>query len=308
LAEIPEFPEFKPIQLEDREFIQEILSGYKPQTSEWTFTNLFIWRLHYGFQWSIHQDWLLLLCSTEDHKSCAFQPIGPSPRSQIVRMLLKWLGKEKGEKNPKIERADKRLISELNGASDLLIEPTRDHFDYVYRTEDLIRLVGRKYHSKRNHVNQFSASHSFSYAPLNQEHVKECLDLTETWCRWHRCEDDMNLLNEWEAIRQALGNFHALDLHGGVILIDGKVEAFTIGEMLNEQTVLVHIEKANPEIKGLYAVINQQFCEKTWKSVAYVNREQDLGEEGLRKAKLSYYPDHLEEKFRIRLTSEGGTT
>jgi hypothetical protein len=306
LAELPEFPEFKPVQLEDREFIQDVLNRYKPQTSEWTFTNLFIWRFHYGFRWSKYGDWLLFLSTSNGDESFAFQPIGPSPRPQVVRMLLKWLGEEKGEKNPRIERADKRLISELNGASNLLIEPTRNHFDYVYRTEDLIRLAGRKYHSKRNHVNQFSDSHSFSYAPLNDEHVKECLDLTETWCRWHRCEDDMNLLDEWEAIRQVLGNFRALGLSGAVISIDGKVEAYTLGEMLNDQTALVHIEKANPEIKGLYAVINQQFCEKSWRNVSYVNREQDLGEEGLRKAKLSYYPDHLEEKFRIRLTSMDG--
>ena len=303
MAQLPEFPEFKPVQLEDRGFIQEILNIYKPQTSEWTFGNLFIWRLHYGFQWSMFRGWLLLLCTADGDESYALQPIGPPSRLQLVRMLLQWLGEEKPDKNPRIERADQRLVSELNGVSDLLIEPTRDHFDYVYRTEDLIQLAGRKYHSKRNHVNQFLRSHSFSYAPLGDEHLKECLDLTETWCQWHRCEEDMNLLDEWEAVRQALGNFRALKLRGGVILMEGRVEAYTLGEMLNDQTALVHIEKANPEIKGLYAMINQQFCEKTWRNVSYINREQDLGEEGLRRAKLSYYPDHLEEKFRISLIS-----
>ena len=113
----------------------------------------------------------------------------------------------------------------------------------------------------------------------------------------------MNLLDEWEAVREALNHFSALRLQGGVILMGSEVEAFALGELLNNETAVVHIEKANPEIPGLYAVINQQFCEKSWQDVPYVNREQDLGEPGLRKAKLSYYPEHLEEKFRIRLTS-----
>ncbi|MGB7061045.1 MAG: phosphatidylglycerol lysyltransferase domain-containing protein [Candidatus Zixiibacteriota bacterium] len=299
----PQFPEFKPIQLQDRNIIQEQLWRYQPDTSEWTFTNLFIWRSHYGFQWSMYRDWLLVISATRDNPCYALQPVGASPRSEIVRMLLRWLKDERGEEDPRIERADKRLVSELEGETDLSIEPIRDQFDYVYRTDDLIKLAGRKYHSKRNQVSQFLRSHSFSYAPLADQHVKECLNLTETWCEWHRCEEDMNLLDEWEAVRSALNNFSALSLKGGVILIEDKVEAFALGELLSDQTALVHIEKANPEIKGLYAIINQQFCEKAWPDISFVNREQDLGEAGLRKAKESYYPHHLEEKFTIRLSS-----
>lgn len=303
MADPPEFPEFRPIQLEDRDFIREHLWRYQPDTSEWTFTNLFIWRSHYGFQWCVYRDWLLVISVIEGNRHFALQPVGPPPRLEIVRMLLQWLKDERGEEAPRIERADRRLVSELEGATDLSIEPTRDQFDYVYRTEDLIKLAGRKYHSKRNHVNRFHRSQSFSYAPLAEEHVKECLDLTETWCEWRRCEEDMNLLDEWEAVRQALANFDTLKIQGGVIIMEGRVEAYALGELLNDQTALVHIEKANPEIKGLYAIINQQFCEKSWQDVPYVNREQDLGEPGLRKAKLSYYPHRLEEKYTIRLSS-----
>ena len=298
----PQFPEFRPIQLEDRDFIQELLWRYQPDTSEWTFTNLFIWRSHYGFQWCVYRDSLLVISAAEGSPCYALQPVGASPRSEIVRMLLRWLKDERGEADPRIERADQRLAAELEGATDLSIEPTRDQFDYVYRTEDLIKLAGRKYHSKRNHVNRFRGSHSFSYAPLTQEHVKECLDLTETWCEWRRCEEDMNLLDEWEAVRQALANLNALKLRGGVIIMEGRVEAYALGELLNDQTALVHIEKANPQIRELYAIINQQFCEKSWQDVPFVNREQDLGEPGLRKAKESYYPHHLEEKFIVRLS------
>jgi hypothetical protein len=296
----PEFPDFKPIDIEDRDFIHEILWRYQPQTSELTFTNLFIWRSHYGIRWSVYQDWLIIF-SAANNGFFAFPPIGPSSRLDVVRLLLQWLKKERKEKEPRIERADKILVSEIQGATDLLIEPTREHFDYVYRSEDLIQLAGRKYHSKRNHIYQFRRKYSFAYSPLSQELVKSCLALAESWCEWHRCEEDMNLLDEWEAARQALDHFEDLRIEGGVIQIENKVEAFALGELLNQRTGVVHIEKANPEIPGLYALINQQFCEKIWRNVPYVNREQDLGETGLRKAKLSYYPDHLVEKFTIRL-------
>ena len=301
----PIFPRFKEIQLEDRNLFKEILWQYQPRTSEWTFTNLFIWRFHYGFQWSLLKDWLILLGRNDPQGSFALMPIGPPSRLGITRVLLEWLRDEKGEKNPRIERGDQQLIDEFAGQSDLLITPTQEQFDYVYRTEDLIELAGRKYHSKRNHIHKFLQSFSFTYASLNKEFLPACLDLSGLWCEVHRCEEDLNLLGEWGAVREALTTFQALQIQGGVILIQNRVEAFTLGELLNDQTSVVHVEKANPEIPGIYTMMNQQFCEKTWRDVRFVNREQDLGDEGLRRAKLSYHPDHLSEKFQIRFAEHG---
>ncbi|HEY9074330.1 MAG TPA: phosphatidylglycerol lysyltransferase domain-containing protein, partial [Desulfobaccales bacterium] len=105
-----------------------------------------------------------------------------------------------------------------------------------------------------------------------------------------------------EAVKAGLINFHDLNLQGGVIEIDGRVEAFTLGELLNNETVVVHIEKANPLVQGLYTAINQEFCRHSWSQVPFINREQDLGLPGLRMAKMSYHPHHLVEKFRIQLT------
>jgi hypothetical protein len=301
----PQFPQFKPIQLEDRGTIQGILDAYQPDTSEWTFTNLFIWRSHYGFQWCLHRDWLVVLSSIGGREPCLFQPVGPSGRAEIVHMLLRWLREKRRVAEPRMERADGRLISELQSPTDLIVEPTRDHFDYLYRTPDLIALSGRKYHSKKNHLNKFRSEHVFTYEPMAERHVGACLDLAETWCRWRRCEEDMGLLDEWEAVDTALKNLNALRLQGGVILTDGRVVAFALGELLNPQTAVVHVEKADPEIPELYAVINQQCCENLWPNVPFVNREQDLGEPGLRKAKLSYNPDRFAEKFRVRLVDGG---
>jgi len=220
----PEFPQFKPIQLEDRSFIREILWHYQPQTSEWTFTNLFIWRSHYGLRWSMYKDWLMVICKTDTDGFYAWQPIGPPSRLLVTRMILDWLREEKREKKPAIERADQRLVSEIEGDSEILIEPTRDQFDYVYRSRDLIELAGRKYHSKRNHINRFLQSYSFTYAALSDGHLKACSELAGTWCELRRCEEDLNLLGEWEAVREALTHFRTLSIQGGVILIGNKVE------------------------------------------------------------------------------------
>jgi len=303
MTTIPEFPQFKSVQLEDRDFIREVLRKYGPQTSEWSFTNLFIWQSHYEFEWTMYRDWLIVMGRGQENDTYALQPMGPPSRMEVTRMLLNWLGEEKGELSPRIERADQRIVSEIGGDKAFLIEPARDQFDYVYRSKDLIGLAGRKYHAKRNHINKFRRSHAFTYLPFATEHLKACLELTESWCELRRCEEDLNLVGEWEAVRQALTHFEALEIVGGVILIEDQVKAFALGELLNDEMATVHIEKADPEIPGLYAVINQQFCENSWSDTPFVNREQDLGEPGLRKAKLSYYPDHLKEKFQIRLAT-----
>jgi len=298
----PEFPEFKPVELGDRDLIHDRLWNYQPTNSELTFTNLFIWRNHYNFLWSLYEDWLIVLGSDPNGEPYVLTPIGPPNRHAVVVKLLNWLHEARGVHRAAIERADQRLVAELQGNPDFVIEPLRDHFDYVYRTEDLIQLQGGNYRAKRNHINYFLRSYGFTYEPLNGVHKNACLDLMDVWCDVRRCEDDLSLSSEWEAIREALANFEGLNVAGAVILIHGKVEAFTIGELLNKESVVVHIEKANMDIRGLYAMINQQFCEKQWQNVPWVNREQDLGEPGLREAKLSYNPDHFVEKFRIRLS------
>jgi len=297
----PVFPRFKPLTLADREIFRKILWDYQAETSELSFTNLFIWQSHYGYQWSLDRDRLLVVSATAGGEAWALPPVGPSPRVDLCRQVLAWLRDECGVANPAIERADPRLAAELAGHPDFVVEPMRDHFDYVYRTDDLINLAGGKYHAQRNHINSLARSHRFRYEPLGEEHLSACLYLCARWCQIKRCECDLSLMGEWEAIGAALANYQALQLEGGVILINDRVGAFSCGELLNKATAVIHLEKADPELRGLYAVINQQFCRQAWADVPFVNREQDLGEAGLRTAKMSYHPHHLVEKFRVRL-------
>lgn len=298
---IPEFPVFKPLELADRRIIQDSFSNYQPETSELNFTNLFIWRECYKPMWCFHDKNLLLVSEPPGAQPYAFSPIGISQRSRVVLDMMNWLRENREVSRPRIERTDKRLAHELGQSPMFTIEPQREHFDYLYLREELINLSGNKYHSKKNHMNAFRRNYEFEYRPLTQELLPLCKEMASAWCILRHCEDDMSLTGEWEAVNEALEHFGELHLVGGAILISGKVEAFSIGERLNPETVVVHVEKANPEIRGLYAAINQQCCEKAWGKVTYINREQDLGNEGLRQAKLSYHPVRLVEKFRIAL-------
>jgi hypothetical protein len=300
MSELSPFPFFKPLELVDRGVIQPRLWAYQPQTSELTFTNLFIWRASYRISWCMAGEHLLFL-SEDNPTPFALPPVGPEPRAEICRRLLTWLNKDKGAPDPFIDRADPALAAALAGRPGFVVDPVRAHFDYVYRAENLIHLAGRNYHDKRNHLNSFRRSYRASYEPLGPGHLADCFALAENWCRLKRCQEDLMLMGEWEAVREALRHFQDLELTGGVIRINGRVEAFTLGELLNRETAVIHIEKANPEIRGLYPAINQQFCEQAWSQVTFINREQDLGEPGLRAAKESYNPHHLVEKFRIRL-------
>ncbi len=297
------FPDFRPLGLEDRELIREFLWRYQPDTSELTFTNLYIWRSLYRWKWSTVGEWLLFLQEKEGQEPSLLAPVGPSPRLEVSRMGLGFLRNERGVRRPRIERADARFISEISSAPELVVTPEREHFDYLYQTADLVSLKGSKYHAKRNHISRFLEDHgaSFRFVPLGPENLELCAAFQEGWCEWRRCDEDMNLRDEWTAIREGLADYPALKVEGAAILIGDRVEAFTFGELLNEQTAVVHVEKANPEMPGLYTMINQQFCQKYWSGVAFINREQDLGEEGLRKAKLSYHPVRLVEKYRVEL-------
>ncbi len=177
----------------------------------------------------------------------------------------------------------------------------RANSDYIYLSSDLAALAGRKFHQKKNHVNSFRKTYpGYQYLPMDSSMAEECIAFAQNWKDQRELaeeQDDESLRCELCAIKEALNNFDALGIKGGVILIDGKVEAMTFGEQINHDTAVIHVEKANPAIRGLYATINQEFCQREWSNVRYINREEDMGIEGLRKAKESYNPVFLLNKY-----------
>ena len=298
------YPEFKPLSLEDREQITLCFRTSPPVTSELTFTNLFMWRHHYHFQWCFSADTLLIVGQTGDEPLFGLPPIGEGNLAPAFEQLLDYLGRH--AQRPEIRRLPELLAQSYAGSLPLEVIPDPANSDYVYRTESLINLSGRKYHRKRNQINQFRKEYSYRYQSLERDLIEACLDLEEHWCRLRSCVENPALHSEEMAIRQALLHFDQLDCLGGVILVDEKVVAFSLGEELNPDTAVIHLEKANSEFTGSYAVINQEFCQNVWSGFTYINREQDLGEPGLRQAKLSYYPDHMSNKVILRASPTGG--
>ena len=183
---------------------------------------------------------------------------------------------------------------EFPGSFDYRLD--RDYFDYIYSRQELAELKGKNFQPKRNHVNKFKRTYNYKYTPLTVDLIPHCLELEEKWCEEHDCEEEESLINERKALNIALRNFDALGLVGGALWVDDEIVGFTYGAPVNHDTFAVHIEKADSHIDGSYNILNQEFARHIPEQYVYLNREEDLGIPGLRKAKLSYRPVILLEK------------
>ena len=196
-------------------------------------------------------------------------------------------------------KEDKALLEMFYGER-AKISTDRDHYDYIYSREKLCTLAGKKLHAKRNYINRFKTG-NWSYEPITQANLPDCRVMQQEWCKTNNCCTDADKRDECCAVQQAFRHFDELGFTGGCLRQDGQVVAYTIGEPLNSNTFIVHIEKAFADIPGAYPMINQQFVEHAMKDFEYVNREDDVGDEGLRKAKLSYYPERLLEDYIVEI-------
>lgn len=287
---------YRELDLTHRAEIEAFLKADPPDASELTFTNLYIWRAWYRPFWRVAGDGLLMILAPEGRAPLGLPPVGGNKAEALAALTGDLL---KIAPQAAIHRIDQTAVDQYVDPERFEILADRDNSDYVYLTEDLGKLAGRKFHKKKNHVNKFYKSNEFEFRPLSGETINLALDLQEDWCSMRACAADRSLNQEDLAVHQALIRAAELGWQGGAILMDGKVEAFSLGEELNPETTVCHVEKANPNIPGLYAVINQQCCLHAWPGRKYMNREQDMGRDGLRRAKESYHPDHLVEKFII---------
>ncbi|MBW1787857.1 MAG: DUF2156 domain-containing protein [Deltaproteobacteria bacterium] len=288
---------FKPIDIGDADLFRSFLRQDPPRISELTFTNLFMWRERYRPVWRRWRDCLLIILQSEEGGVFGLQPVGTGDKASAIGVLLDELVRLGA--HARVCRVDETFVKAHVDPDRYIATADLDNSDYVYRASDLTALSGRRYHRKKNLVNRFRRENVFRYRPLDLELVECFLEMQENWCAMRSCLEEPDLKSEDYAIHQVLTHFEELRFEGGAIEIDGRLEAFSLGEPLNRDTAVIHIEKANPEITGLYAAINQQFCEHAWGAMAYVNREQDLGIEGLKKAKSSYNPHHIVNKYTV---------
>lgn len=293
---------FQPLVKEDKAIFDEFFKNRYYENSHFNFTNLFMWRSAYQIMWAV-EDQVLYLKATWEEEEFALQPIGPEEKMQ--QAIANWVAYFQEKNKPFfMYGVEKSMVLELEKYSEaeFIIEEDRDNFDYVYHSEDLIHLAGRKYHSKKNHLNSFKKSYpEAEYKPITEELITQCKLNINGWYKKHGTFDDPILTTERNAIIEVLNNFDYLNLQGGALILDHRVVAFTFGEELNTDTAVIHVEKADPDIRGAYSAINQGFVEAAWSHLTYINREEDMGLEGLRKAKNSYKPIKMIEKFNVKV-------
>ncbi len=291
----------KPLTIDDRETIMSFLESFEVQASEISFTNLFMWRHHYHFHYTTEGEYLFLIRQKEDGSRSYSQPIGDRKNERAMIGALEKIQQREGTvRLLKVDRPFKETLERhLPGAR---IEAERDAFDYLYRFTDLRDLPGNAYHKKRNHINQFlKLELEHTVLPLEQHLISDVLDYTDRWLQMHPQREDAGLIAENRAIHEALTHYEDLEYHGAVLYVEGRVKAFTLGEALNRDTLVIHIEKADTDLPGLYPLINQRFLQMQTRAFERVNREQDLGIEGLRRAKESYHPVGFVEKYTVEL-------
>ncbi len=284
---------WKKIDIEDKQLLDGYLKNTGSEISELSFTNLFLWQPGQDIRYREMDGFLVIRDGLKDYRY--FFPVGTGDLAQVINHI-----REQHEGGPLGFRClDESMKDALEKAmpGKFTITHTPDRDDYIYSVQDLIDLPGRKYRNKRNFVLGFQRDYNFAYHRLTAGTVDLVVHSQLEWCNERNCEHFADLHREKLGIMRVLEHFEDLDYVGGYIEVDEKVQAFTFGEAISDDMVVIHIEKANDRIRGLYQFINQHFLEQEWKDYSFVNRECDLGIEGLSKAKQSYKPERLIRKY-----------
>ncbi len=286
---------FKPINIEDKELITSFTLRSNNQNCDFSFANMCSWRFLYDSEFTIVGD-MLLIRFYIDGRVVYMMPVGEGDMKKSI-LLLERDSLSKGHPLCLLGVTPESVdVLEQLFPDDFKFIPERDYSDYIYLRDDLVYLQGKKYQAKRNHINRFKNEYDFLYKPITADILSDCLALESEWCRQNGCEGDEALQDERKSLAYSLLHFSELGLTGGAIWINGQIAAFSFGMPINHNTFGVHVEKADISFEGIYAVMNQQFALHIPEQYMYVNREEDLGIPGLRKAKLSYHPAILLEK------------
>lgn len=290
---------FKRVDLKDWELIQKYLVMSDYQESNHNIINLLMWNKVYPL-WMKEGDGWLVLVGVHQGEWFLYMPlcmhgcIGEAIRigeelfeSKHIPYVLSCYTKEMMEK---VIRFD----------SSFKAEAVRDGFDYIYEYDKLSTFAGKKLQKKRNHINAFVKDYEgrYTYSSMTKEDISDCLEYLDGW---EEGKTDSFLIQECDGVRFLLNHFDELPFKGGVVRIDGKVKGFSIGSRLNHNTVQINVEKADGDIRGLYSFLTREYLINEWNNqeIKWVNREDDMGKENIRKAKESLNPAYLLEKYRI---------
>ncbi len=288
---------FEPIDIDRQDAYQEKLALCSQVASDYSFINIWGWGPEYGLQWAWHDN---LVCIKQTKpKEMLWAPVGDWNGTD-----WKSLMETAKESCPRLIRVPEALLEIWRETLSLpmTVNESRDHWDYLYDRQALVDLKGNRYHKKKNLVNQFIKKNDFMYLPFGPKMVEQAKDMQEDWCAWRDCESIDTLFAENEAIARVFDNWqHLKGITGGAIRVGLNLAAYTVAEVLPDDSLVIHFEKGCPDYKGSYQAINQMFLEHDESRCKIVNREQDIGDKGLRKAKLSYLPIDYVRKYEVIL-------
>jgi len=285
---------FEPISLETQHLYRDRLKQTRWEASDYSFVNLWGWCREYGLNWAWDDD--LVWIRQSDPVEALWAPVGKWDQ-------VDWAERFNSHFPEKalIVRVPEPLIQRWKTAlgDRISVTASEDHWDYLYSVQDLIALKGNRFHKKKNLLNQFLRKYDHTYLSLTPELIESALAMQEDWCIWRDCESEDTLASENRAISRVLAYWSDLpDVFGGAVMVDGEMAAFTVAEQMNDDTVIIHFEKGLTAYKGIYQAINQMFLAHN-SHFDRVNREQDMGEEGLRRAKRSYHPVDFVRKYKV---------
>lgn len=287
--DIPQFPLSRPLELYDKSLFDTLCANLQPRVSEITFAGLYLFRKAHEYRLTMVSDSIIILGKKYDGANYFLPPFC----GDIVNTLTTMISKN----HLSMYGADDKFIKQhLTGNSFEIIEQ-RDLYDYLYLREDLATLPGKRFHKKKNRIRYFTNRHEYKIDGYSDKYLAGCLNLLKLWQKYLHGDVSKSVVLEIEAATEALNRAGTLGLEGVVVVVNDIVVAFALGERLNRDTAVCHFEKADPFFEGLYQLVNREFARLLFNDCLYVNREQDLGNMGLRNAKLSYHPVALVKKY-----------
>ena len=289
--------EFKSPQLSDYKKFAPFFASEGELSCEMNFISIYVWKRVYENRFYMDDKTLIFKSKTDDGKGYVFSlPYGDLDYGMSI--IFSYCKEQGITPNLWVSQGE-RLTEFLKKYNCYEIIPERDNFDYIYRREDLAELKGKKYHSKRNHISAFSKAYNWSYEPLTSENKADFLAFSDKWYNDKGIEEDEGLRAEKQALGEILDSNVGIEYKGALIRVDGRVVAITLGSPINSEVFDIHYEKADKDFSVAYTLINREFAARELGDYTYINREDDLGIEGLRKAKLSYKPEIILEKYSM---------
>lgn len=298
------------ISIDNREILEEYLNGYEYKTSGLSFSSQYMWRNINQFSWDLVGEYMCI--SGVSHLELEEDIILPFMFPPLTKdgkydkdALRETIYKSKEIFEKKGQPFSLRLAPShmtgiiLEACPEIEFEDDRPNYDYIYLTQDLINLKGKAYHGKKNHLNYFKKTYEYEYVELTEDMADRAMKFISDFNRKKEIPPhEMELLKmEEEAMEDVFNNLDKAGYSAGAIMIDGSIEAVAVGGQLGKNTVTEHVEKANTDFRGLYQAINNEFCKHVASKAEYINREEDMGIENLRKSKLSYKPVELLAKY-----------